>query len=477
MIPAQDNQESINLIATEYNRADCKIGVVHVGFGAFHRAHQAVYVDDYMEQTGDLNWGIAAVNLRPSESDAFDEVQRTKNGYLLKTTSPDGERQFRLVRSHCQFVDWSKTAKEAEELIALNSVHVVTVTVTESGYYLNDDWTLNKNDPMIASELAGGDALTVYGYLAKALKYRMTENGQPISILCCDNIRSNGKMLERTFLNYLENLGDLELLAWVQSNASFPSSMVDRITPRASDDLKSEVQAIFNDATLSPIHGEAFSQWVLEDKFKGAFPDLTKAGVEIVANVDPFEEAKIRILNGGHTGLCYFAALAGYETFDQGMTDPALKEFFDNYEQKEVLPGLDLELPFDRLKYLGKIADRFANRAIADQLGRICMDGYSKVPIYIRPTLASCLAQNIFPKYGFLCVASWYVYARRFAAGQMPIHYIEPYWDQLEPLLSKGNEEQFAQTKQLWGDLPDTYPDFVQSIVAAISEVEEKWPV
>jgi D-arabinitol 4-dehydrogenase len=216
---------------------------------------------------------------------------------------------------------------------------------------------------------------------------------------------------------------------------------------------------------------------VLEDKFKGAFPDLTKAGVEIVANVDPFEEAKIRILNGGHTGLCYFAALAGYETFDQGMTDPALKEFFDNYEQKEVLPGLDLELPFDRLKYLGKIADRFANRAIADQLGRICMDGYSKVPIYIRPTLASCLAQNIFPKYGFLCVASWYVYARRFAAGQMPIHYIEPYWDQLEPLLSKGNEEQFAQTKQLWGDLPDTYPDFVQSIVAAISEVEEKWPV
>ena len=476
MMRVENEAHVVNVHATTYDRHKCKIGFVHLGYGAFHRAHQAVYIDDYMDATGDLGWGIAAVNLRPSEAMDFQSAQAIENGYLLKTTSPDGKRVLRLVRSHCRFVDWSSQAKQAEDLLGIPSVHAVTITVSESGYYLKDDWSLNISDPVIAAEIAGHASISVYAYLTKALRRRIGVHGQPLNILCCDNIRSNGHILEANFLTYLQLIGDLELYKWVEDNVSFPCSMVDRITPRATDKLKAEISNIFAGKQLSPIHGESFTQWVLEDKFKAPMPDLTQSGVEVVTNVDPYEEAKIRILNGGHTGLCYLGALAGYTTFDETFNDPRLRAIFDAFETEEVLPGLEIELPFNKHAYLAEIAARFSNEAIADQLERICMDGYSKMPIYIRPTLEACLRQNNMPHNAIACVASWYVYGRRFANGQMHVRYHEPYWGEFEPLLAKGQEETFARTKQLWAELPDNYPQFVSKLVSSIHEMESKWP-
>ena len=469
------------LYATSYDRAKCDIGVVHLGYGGFHRAHQAVYIDDYMQCTNDLRWGIAAVNLRASEAQFFEQVQKAENGYLLTTTTPDDVREMRLVRPHCQFLDWSKNTAEAENIVARSSVTIITITVTESGYYLNDDTTLNIDDPIIAQEIVerfeGRGQQSIYAYLSRALHARYQANGLPINILCCDNIRSNGKMLDRNFKKYLEVTGEHDLLGWIEENVSFPCSMVDRITPRTSEALAQETTELFGSVGLNPINSEAFKQWVVEDNFKAPMPDLPKVGTEFVVDVDPYEEAKIRILNGGHTGICYLGALAGHKTFDQAIRDPMLRVFFDNFETKEVLPGLDMPLPFNKSDYLLDVVDRFSNRAIADQLERICMDGYSKIPIYIRPTLESCLRQNIMPKYCYECIASWYVYARHFAAGKMPIHYHEPYWDQLKPLLAVGAEEDFARNKQLWADLPEKYSNFIDNLVLAIKEMDHKWQV
>ena len=234
MIPAEEVGRADGLYATKYDRSKCQIGFVHLGYGAFHRAHQAVYIDDYLEQTGDLRWGIAAVNLRASESEAFEAAQQADGGYLLKTTSPDGQRELRLVRAHCQFLDWSKQKTKSEEILTSPCVHSVTITVTESGYYLKDDWTLNLDHPAIAAELAGGEGTSVYAYLASALKLRMERIGSPLNILCCDNIRSNGKILESNLLAYLEQIGADELLSWVKHSCSFPCSMVDRIVPAST---------------------------------------------------------------------------------------------------------------------------------------------------------------------------------------------------------------------------------------------------
>jgi len=462
---------------TGYDRSACRVGVAHIGYGAFHRAHQAVYFDDYMEITGDLNWGIAAVNLRPSESPAFKEAQKANAGYLLKTTSPDGARQLRLVRPHIEYIDWATETNTAEALLSRPGVDVVTITVTESGYYLDDGGALNTHDPVIKSEIEGSAAGSVYAYLARALEQRSKELNHPISILCCDNIRANGHMLERNFLTYLELTQRAGLAAWVRKNATFPCSMVDRITPRSTEALIREIEAEIPGAALAPIQAESFIQWVLEDRFAGPMPDLAQAGVEVVADVDPYEEAKIRILNGGHTGLCYIGALAGLNTFDEAMRNPQTRPHFDGWEANEVLPGLTIDLPFDKSAYRDEIAARFGNAAIADTLERICMDGWSKMPIYVRPTLESCLKQGISPRFGYDCIASWYVYARRFAAGTMPIAYLEPYWDSLNPLLAPGQEANFAKSRQLWAALPETYDDFVSGVVTAINEMEIKWPV
>ena len=464
------------IFATDYDRTACRIGIVHVGFGAFHRAHQAVYIDDYMQHTGDLSWGIAAVNLRQSESAAFAAAQNGDDGYLLKHTGTATPTAYRLVRPHVKFVDWSEQAPEAESLIALNSVHAVTITVTESGYYLDEAGQLNLGDPLISAEISGGAQQSVYGYLAAGLSRRFAGNGGPLTIMCCDNIRGNGHMLEGSLLAYLWAVGKDGLADWVTQNVTFPCSMVDRITPRTTEELQTEVAGLFPNLGDSPIHSEDYIQWVLEDRFAGQMPDLTKVGVEVVADVDPYEEAKIRILNGGHTGLAYLGALAGHDTFDEAMRDPELRSHFDSLEGEEILPGLQLALPFDKNAYRERIAERFANRAIADALERICMDGFAKFPIFVRPTLEGCLAQGISPKHCYTSIASWYIFARRHAREQGRIAYHEPNWHLLAPMLEDGAEYDFATSVTLWGDLPSAHSDFATGIVSAIKEMDDRWP-
>ena len=465
-----------SLYRTRYQRDDCQIGIVHIGYGAFHRAHQAIYIDDYMEKTNDLRWGIAAVNLRSEEAISFNKSSQVKDGYIIKTIDVDGTTDFRQVRSHLQFTDWTSTPDAAEQLLSNSNVHVATVTVTESGYYLDGNGDLDITNEIISNEINGAQTRTIYGYLSNALRRRMDIINQPMSVLCCDNIRANGKMLKKNLLSYLKATNQPNLSDWISQKISFPCSMVDRITPRANSDLHQEIAQLFESDNFDPIHSEAFSQWVLEDDFAGIMPDLGKSGVEIVGDVDPYEETKIRILNGGHTALAYLGALAGHMTFDEAMHDPVLRNHFGNFEKQEVLPGLQMKLPFDKHEYLQKITDRFCNRAIADQLERICMDGYSKMQLYIRPTLQSCLEQNINPTHAIISIASWYVYARRFQSGNMTIPYHEPYWDQLCPLLNNGQESDFASNTQLWGELPKTYQEFVPEMLEAIERMEQKWP-
>jgi len=472
-----NSAKPLPISATEYDRSACQIGIVHLGFGAFHRSHQAVYLDDYMAVSGDLRWGIAAVNLRKAETEHFKAVQEDierHDGYFLKSFSADGDVELRRVRSHVKFSDWNLEQVASEALLSLPSVNMVTITVTESGYYTDPDGNLNVDDTTIKSELSGDNAESVYAYLRLALAKRRAETGAPLTIACCDNIRQNGKMLHRNLLSYLKACGEPDLAAWVESNVAFPCSMVDRITPRSPDELSVELSELIGKKVTSPVMAEDFIQWVLQSQTKTDMPDLTKAGVTVTADVDPYEETKIRVLNGGHTALCYLAALEGVETFDAAMRVPHLHEHFQNFETKEVLPALTLELPFSKSDYLEKIVQRFGNVAIGDTVARICADGMVKFPIFIRPTLESCLKQGIMPIHSIRSIASWYVFAQHVDAGKIEFKYIEPNWDDLKAML--GTDD-FITSLQLWGELPATYPEFADTLRHEIVEMESKWPV
>ena len=250
--------------------------------------------------------------------------------------------------------------------------------------------------------------------------------------------------------------------------------MVDRITPRPTPSLVRELQLLTDKSVVQPIMAEAFLQWVLEDNFAGVMPDLEASGVIITQDVDPYEETKIRVLNGGHTCLAYLAALHGLDTFDAAMRTPELSEHFSQYEELEVLPALALELPFSKQEYLSSISERFGNRAIADTVARICADGWAKFPIFIRPTIEGCLQQGKIPHLGIKSIASWHCFCQHVIAGRIPFDYAEPGWEQLKPLI--GTDD-FVMSRQLWDDIPTTYPEFADAMRSAIKEMEQIWPV
>ena len=471
-----DSEGVAALLRTTYDRDATRIGVVHVGVGAFHRAHQAVYFDDLMERTGDLSWAVAGVNLRSANSGDFARLRRSGGTYVVKSYDPEGGSEYRMVRAHKAFFDWSQDAGGAEEVLADDGVRVLSVTATESGYCLGDDGTLDLGHPEIRAELQGTGKSSGYAYLRAALGKRRAAGGWPLTVLCCDNLRGNGTMLERNLAQYLAAAGELELAAWVSDRVSFPCSMVDRITPRPETRHAREVAERFGIHDDFTIHCERFTQWVIGDQFSGARPQLDAAGAELVEDVHPYEEAKIRILNGGHLALAYLAALRGFETYDAALRDPALDAFFDALTTAEIVPSLDGASPVDLPSYRDSVKRRFLNRSIADPIARIAMDGASKFPVFLLPTIRACLARGVIPGTAITSVASWYVFLRRLEAGRLRFDYVDPKLPMIRPLLAPGREEEFARLTGLWGDTARRHPEFVREVCTRISELEAEYP-
>ena len=463
------------LLRTGYDRDAARIGVVHVGVGAFHRAHQAVYFDDMMERTGDLSWAVAGVNLRPAQSGDLARLRAGGGAYVVKSYDPDGGSEFRLVRAHKAFFDWSRDAEKAEDVVAEPGVRLLSMTVTESGYCLGDDGGLDLGNPEIGAELDGAGKSSVYAYLRAALGKRRAAGGRPLTILCCDNLRGNGAMLERNLGCYLAAAGESALAAWVSDHVSFPCSMVDRITPRPEARHAGEVAERFGIADDFTLHCERFMQWVIGDHFVGVRPELDAAGAELVEDVHPYEEAKIRILNGAHLALAYLAALRGIETYDAALREPPLDAFFDALTTTEILPSLDPGTPVDLPAYRDSVKRRFMNRSIADRLSRIAMDGASKFPVFLLPTVRACFARGIMPRLASTAIASWYVFLRRLEAGRLEFDYVDPKLPMIRPLLAPGREEEFARLGGLWGDTAHRHPEFVREVCARIADLEAEY--
>ncbi len=463
------------LQVSTYDREACEIGVVHIGPGAFHRAHQALYIDAMMEKTGDLSWGIAAVNLRASDSQQLVNLEKSSDGYVVKSISADGAAEFIQVRSIVAFSDWSQNAAAAERLLAEASVKMLSMTVTESGYSIDGNGDLNQLDPLLIEEVNGTRKTSVYAYLRAGLNLRRISQAGPISVLCCDNLRANGELLERNFLAYLTLCKDTELIDWLANNASFPSSMVDRITPKPDRRVFDEVARLFGRVDDPSVLSEDYIQWVIEDNFAAQRPPLGQVGVQIVDSVVPYEETKILVLNGGHTSLSYLGVLQGHHTFDQAMNDAELEVHFRAYENEEVLPGLPQDLPFDRHQYLEIIIERFKNSNVADALERICTDGVSKFPIYILPTMINSFEAGRVPNWAINSIASWYVFAKRIHDGDLAFNYIEPKIALLQPYLEQDQAAAFANSSHLWGELPQSYPEFSNVLCQKIEQLNLKY--
>ena len=283
--------------------------------------------------------------------------------------------------------------------------------------------------------------------------------------------------MEHCFIQYLNALNNEKLLNWVLENTSFPSSMVDRITPKIDLQELQEIQRMFNRQDDCSVFSEDFIQWVIEDNFAGIRPPLNEVGVEIVDDVEPYENTKIRILNGGHTVLAYLGVLKGYETFDSAIKDSELSDFFDGIQSEEIIPSLPINSPVDYERYLLTTKRRFENKHLPDFLSRICMDGATKFPLFLLPTIEWHLLKGVTPEYSIKAIASWYIFLCKVITNEISFEYIEPKWNLLKLFLADDKEESFASSEELWGSIPRVYPNFSKRLVEEIKEMKVRYKV
>lgn len=389
----------------KYNRQDITPGIVHIGIGGFHRAHQAVYTDDLLA-SGAHQWGITAVSLR---SDSVYQALAPQDFlYTVNTQAEDGGSK-RLISSICEVIALTQPGAHEKivAIIADPSTQVITLTITEKGYCHQVDGELDSTNPSIVHDLQNpGQPQSAPGLLALALKRRMETKAGPITLLSCDNLSNNGEVLHNVVATMMQEQYPTAV-GWLANNVSFPSSMVDRIVPqtKVSDIEQLEKEAGYLDSGL--VVCEPFSQWVIEDNFAGLRPAWDVGGAEFVAEVAPYEQTKLRFLNATHSALAYLGLLAGYTDVHKAIADPTLANFARQLMDIEIEPVVVCPNELDLEVYKNSILTRFANAAVPYKTAQVASDGSQKLPQRIFPTIQAQLSNGGHAPGLCLVVAGW----------------------------------------------------------------------
>ena len=436
--------------------------ILHLGLGSFHRAHEAVYLHQ-LQQQGDHRWVLAGGNIRPDMAQVLADRAAQGGQYTLETISPSGAHVYQRITSISQVVPYAPDLQGLVTLAADPATRILSFTVTEAGYYLDAKDRLDLSFPDLQADLRGlreGQAVqTLYGAQTVLLRERMRQQAGPITLLNCDNLRHNGERSRSGLLQFLELLGEVELLQWVQSNTSHPNAMVDRITPRPTPDVRARVKAATGVDDPVALMGESFIQWVIEENFCNGRPAWEQVGVQMVASVAPYEEAKIRLLNATHSCIAWAGTLTGYSYIHEGTQDPVIRQMAFDYVTQDVIPVLDRpghHSPVDLPSYRDVVLDRFANPAILDTNQRVAMDGYSKIPGFIVPTIRERLAAGASIASVAMLPALYLAYLQRWALGGLNYEYQDQAMDPVAARAICAAADPvavFAADPILWGGL------------------------
>ena len=454
--------------------------MLHLGLGSFHRAHQAVYLHE-LHQSGDHRWTLAGGNLRGDMLETLAALQAQGGAYTLETISPAGEHHFERITAISQVIGYTPDLAGLIAQGAHADTKIISFTVTEAGYYLDAHNQLDsetfadlRNDLKAAQ--AGHPGTTIYGALTAILRARQVNHAGPVTLLNCDNLRHNGDRSRSGLLQFIALTGDTELLTWVQAHTSSPNAMVDRITPRPTPDVRARVKAATGVDDPAALMGERFIQWVIEDNFVAGRPAWEAVGVEMVESVQPYEEAKIRVLNATHSCIAWAGTLVGYEFIHEGTLDPVIRQLAFNYVTDDVMPVLDTPekpCPINLAKYRDVVLDRFSNPAIQDTNQRVAMDGFSKIPGFIAPTIRERLARGESIASVAMLPALFLAYLQRWHAGLIPYTYQDQAMDPaVGHAICEATDPVVALCSDvsLWGDMAGD-PRLVTSVQQAYARV------
>ena len=385
-------------------------GIVHFGPGAFHRVHQAWYVDRLL--VDDARWGICGVSLR--SPDVRDALVPQDGLYTLATL--DEHTSYQVIGSLREILVAPEDPEKVLARLSAPTTRVVTITVTEKGYCLDAKGDLDTHHADIQRDLRQPHLPTsLIGYLAEGLRRRRAMGANSLTIISCDNLIDNGTRLARA-VGQLAELQEAGLAHWIEDHTSFPRTMVDSITPATTDELRQRVNGVLGMKDRWPVQRESFVQWVLEDRLPPGGPDWASTGVTVTDDVAGYDHAKLRLLNGAHSSLAYLGLLAGHETVEEAMRDERLSSLVATMMREDVRPSLRAPRGLDLNAYIDSILRRFRNPAIRHALAQIACDGSQKLPIRLLGTIRDALQAGRSIERLCVPVAGWMHFVRRQAA-------------------------------------------------------------
>lgn len=398
-----------------YDRAALKVGIVHLGLGAFARAHLAAVNDAALRAGVDRGWGICGVSLRQADTRDALAPQDGLYALVLRSAGEDGRPRQQLTVIGC-LLETLVAPEDPQAVLARIAgpdTRIVSVTVTEKGYCHDPaSGRLDLAHPDIAHDLAQPAApRSTIGFLVRGLQRRRAAGLGPVTVMSLDNLPANGRLLRAMVLAFATRV-DAALAAWIAAACEFPCSMVDRIVPRTTDADRQEIAGALGVRDAWPVLAEPYLEWVVEDRFAAGRPDWTAGGARFVDDAAPFETLKLRMVNGAHSALACLSVMAGWTTVDQAMAQPAMACYLRDLMRNEIEPTLPALPGLDLMAYRQRLLRRFANPALKHQTRQIAMDGSQKLPQRLLATVRARLAADLpFPGLA-LAVAGWLHFLR-----------------------------------------------------------------
>lgn len=391
--PAVLSQIGKDVHLPQYDRSKLTAGIFHFGVGGFHRAHQALIMDQLFTAGLAHEYGICGVGVLPIDSRMRDVMHEQKGLYTLVEKEGNGDLKYRVIGSIIEYLFAPDNVDVVIERLAKPEAKIVSLTITEGGYNTNPSTGEFDLDIVHDDVINHRTPKTAFGIVIEALRRRKERGMNGFTIMSCDNLQENGKIAKKAFTSFA-NAVDPELAEWMSKNVSFPCSMVDRITPVTTDTDREKTSQKLGLTDGWPVVCEDFIQWVLEDNFVAGRPPFEKSLVQIVKDVEPYELMKLRLINAGHQAIAYFGLLMGYEFVHDVTQFELIKKFLEAYMDREATSTLKPVAGIDLTAYKAKIVERFQNPNVKDTLARLAVDGSDRVPKFVLPVILDRLANG-----------------------------------------------------------------------------------
>ncbi|EFX01572.1 mannitol dehydrogenase [Grosmannia clavigera kw1407] len=465
-------------IPTYERNGAVKEGIVHIGVGGFHRAHLAVYIDQLMQKHGLTDFAICGVGLQPFDAAMRDALNGQDHLYTVVERSAKGSTAH-VVGSINNYLFAPDDREAVVAKMAHPDTHIVSLTITESGYYYDEHThELQSDHPDIQLDLDPANEKTpqtTYGFLYAALARRHEQGLKPFTVLSCDNMHRNGSITQ-SMLETFARLRNPAIADWIAEHGAFPNSMVDRITPQTTAADKAALSDGFGLEDAWPVVTEPFMQWVIEDDFADGRPPFEKVGIQVVkdvSDVEQFEKHKLRLLNGSHSALGYPGQLAGFKYVHEVMGNPLFGAFVWQMMQEEVKPLLPAIPGVDIDAYCHTLIERFSNPTIMDQLPRICLNGSGKIPKFIMPSIAEAIWHT--KPFRRLCfvAAAWFHYILGVDDNGQPFEVDDVMREEIQEKARAGGTSpvELLSIKTLFGDDLRSDERFLKEMTTAMEDI------